>query len=114
FKCQEVVYKFVDFARVQGDKLQYADALWIQLPESPLYPVLEGRFPHPARTYETIALILEEFEKKRINTLIGERRTRLGATLTDVTIEVKREVFALSKLEHVYRQLINWTSDDDV
>ncbi|GJN71511.1 hypothetical protein Purlil1_1735 [Purpureocillium lilacinum] len=114
FKCQEVVDKFVDFARVQGDKLQYADALWIQLPESPLYPVLEGRFPHPARTYETIALILEEFEKKRINTLIGERRTRLGATLTDVTIEVKREVFALSKLEHVYRQLINWTSDDDV
>ncbi|UNI17453.1 Superkiller protein 3 [Purpureocillium takamizusanense] len=114
FKCQDVVDKFVDFARAQGDKLQYADALWIQLPDSPLYQVLEGRFPHPARTYETIALILEEFEKKRINTLIGERRTRLGATLTDVTVEVKREVFSLSKLEHIYRQLINWTSDDDV
>ncbi|KJZ76759.1 hypothetical protein HIM_03636 [Hirsutella minnesotensis 3608] len=113
YKAQDVVDKFVDFARVHGDKLQYADALWIQLPESPLYPILEGRFPHPARTYETIAHILEEFEKKRINTLIGERRTRLGARLSDVTVEVKREVFAQSKLEYIYRHLIDWTSQDD-
>lgn len=114
YKCQDVVDKFVDFARVHGDQLQYADALWIQLPESPLYPLLEGRFPKPARTYESIAHILEEFEKKRINTLIGERRTRLGAKLSDVTVEVKREVYALSKLEYIYRHLIDWTSDDDL
>lgn len=113
FRCQEAVDKFVDYARVHGDRLQYADALWIQLPEGPLYSILEGRFPHPARTYETIALILEEVERKRINTLIGERRTRLGSTLSDVTVEVKREVYGQSKLEHIYRQLINWTSDDD-
>ncbi|KAI9147799.1 Superkiller protein 3 [Paramyrothecium foliicola] len=114
FKCQDVVDKFVDFARVQGDRLQYADALWIQLPESPLYPILEGRFPQPAKTYESIAHILEEFEKKRINTLIGERRTRLGAKLSEVTLEVKREVYSQSKLEHIYRQLINWTNDDEL
>lgn len=114
YKCQDVVDKFVDFARVQGDPVQYADALWIQLPDSPLYPILEGQFPHPARTYESIAHILEEFEKKRINTLIGERRTRLGARLSDVTAEAKREVYSGSKLEHIYRQLINWTHDDDV
>ncbi|KAM4057901.1 tetratricopeptide repeat domain-containing protein [Hirsutella rhossiliensis] len=114
YKCQDVVDKFVDFARVHGDQLQYADALWIQLPESPLYPILEGRFPKPARTYETIAHILQEFEKKRINTLIGERRTRLGAKLSDVTVEVKREVYGQSKLEYIYRRLIDWTSDDDL
>lgn len=114
FKCQDVVDKFVDFARVRGDKLQYADALWIQLPESPLYVILEGRFPSPAKTYETIAIIIEDFERKRINTLIGERRTRLGAKLNEVTAEVKREVYGQSKLENIYKQLINWTSDDDL
>lgn len=114
YKAQDVVDKFVDFARVHGDELQYADALWIQLPESPLYGILEGRFPHPAKTYETIAHLIEKFEKHRINTLIGERRTKLGAKLSEVTIEAKREVYSQSKLEHVYRQLINWTSDDDL
>lgn len=114
YKAQDVADKFVDFARVRGDRLQYADALWIRLPESPLYSTLEGRFPAPAKTYETIAVILEDFEKKRINTLIGERRTRLGAKLNDVTLEVKREVYAQSKLEGIYRQLINWTTDDDL
>ncbi|KAI5466851.1 hypothetical protein BGZ63DRAFT_346287 [Mariannaea sp. PMI_226] len=114
YKCQDVVDKFVDFARVHGDQLQYADALWIQLPESPIYGILEGRVPHPAKTYESIAHIIETFEKKRINTMIGERRTRLGAKLSEVTLEVKREVYRQSKLEHIYRQLINWTSDDDL
>ena len=114
YKSQDVVIKFVDYVRVNGDALQYADALWIQLPESPLYPILEGRFPAPAKTYESIAHILEDYEKKRINNLIGERRTRIGARLGEVTLEVKREVYAQSKLEHIYRQLINWTSDDDL
>lgn len=114
YKCQDVVDKFVDHARVHGDQLQYADALWVRLPESPLYSILEGRFPQPAMTYESIAHIVENFEKKRINTLIGERRTRLGAKLSEVTLEVKREVYGQSKLEHLYRQLINWTNDDEL
>ncbi|ATY64697.1 antiviral (Ski3) [Cordyceps militaris] len=114
YKAQDVVDKFVDFARVRGDRLEYADALWIKLPESPLYSILEGRFPAPAKTYEIIAVILEDFEKKRIIALIGERRTRLGAKLSDVTLDVKREVYAQSKLEFIYRQLINWTTDDEL
>ncbi|CAI6093366.1 unnamed protein product [Clonostachys chloroleuca] len=114
YKSQDVVDKYLDYVRVHGDKVQYADALWIQLPESPLYPLLEGRFPPPGQTYDRVAGILEEFEKKRINTLIGERRTRLGAKLSEVTLEVKREVYGQSKLEGIYRQLINWTRDDDI
>ncbi|KAM0231006.1 hypothetical protein ACHAPO_008835 [Fusarium lateritium] len=114
YKAQDVVIKFIDFARVKGDDIQYAEALSIQLPESPLYPVLEGRFPHPAKTYETVALILEKYEKHRINTLIGERRTKLGAKLSEVTLDAKREVYSQSKLENIYRQLINWTNDDDL
>ncbi|KAI1109928.1 tetratricopeptide [Nemania sp. NC0429] len=113
YRCQDVVDKFVDFARAQGDRSQYVQALDIILPNSPIYPILEGRLPHPARTYETIAQILEVDEKKRINTLIGERRTRLGAKLSEVTVEVNREVLGQSRLAWIYEQLILWTNDDD-
>lgn len=114
YKCQDTIDKFIDFARVQGDRQQYVEALEVILPGSPIYPALEGRVPHPAKTYETIAQITETDEKKRVNTLIGERRTRIGARISDVTIEVKREVLGQSKLGHIYRELINWTADDDV
>ncbi|KAI1080427.1 TPR-like protein [Whalleya microplaca] len=114
YKCQDVVDKFIDYARAQGDRSQYVQALQLILPDSPIYPALEGRVPHPAKTYETIAQILEVDEKKRINTLIGERRTRLGAKISEVTLEVNREVLCQSKLAWVYEQLILWTPDDDI
>ncbi|CAK7222222.1 Superkiller protein 3 [Sporothrix bragantina] len=114
FKCQGVVDKFVGFARSKGDSQQIVDALGIILPDSPIYPTLVGRVPGPAATYETIAKLVEKDEQRRINTLIGERRTRLGARLVDVTIEVKSEVFATSPLTHIYSELINWTRDDDL
>ncbi|KAH9905761.1 tetratricopeptide [Xylariomycetidae sp. FL2044] len=114
YKCQDVVDKFIDFARARGDRPQYIQALYVILPGSPIYSDLEGRLPHPAKTYETIAQILEVDEKKRINTLIGERRTRLGAKLSEVTLEVNREVLCQSRLAHIYEQLISWSTDDDV
>ena len=113
-KCQDVVDKFIDFARTHGEHQQYVDALDLILPESPLYPFVQGRVPHPAKTYETQAQIVEREEKKRINTLIGERRTRIGARLTEVTLDVKREIFSQSRLGYVYGQLINWVTDDDL
>lgn len=114
YKCQDVIDKFIDFARSRGDRAQYVQALHLILPDSPIYPALEGRVPHPAKTYETIAQILEIEEKKRINTLIGERRTRLGAKLSEVTLEVNREVLCQSELGHIYEQLTLWAQDDDV
>ena len=114
YKCQDVVDKFIGYAQKNGERDQYADALSIILPESPLYPALEGRVPHPAKTYETIAQIVEGDEKRLINTLIGERRTRIGARINDVTLEVKREVFSTSRLGHLFRQLIDWSTDDDI
>ncbi|KAI1377961.1 tetratricopeptide [Hypoxylon crocopeplum] len=113
-KCQDVVDKFIDFARTRGDRAQYVQALHLIIPSSPLYPALEGRVPHPAKTYEIMAQILEVEEKKRINTLIGERRTRLGAKISEVTLEVNREVLCRSELGEIYEQLTLWTQDDDV
>lgn len=114
YKCQDVIDKFIDFARAQGERSQYVKALEIILPDSPIYPALEGRVPHPAKTFETIAQILEVDEKKRINTLIGERRTRIGAKIAQVTQEVNREVLSQSKLGTIYQQLTNWSNDDDI
>ncbi|ORY58778.1 tetratricopeptide [Pseudomassariella vexata] len=114
YKCQDVIDKFVDFARAQGSRLQYVQALEVILPGSPIYPALEGRVPRPDKTYDTIAQILEADERRRINTLIGERRTRIGARLNEVTTEVKREILGQSTLGHIYEQLISWSNDDDV
>ncbi|KAH6651983.1 tetratricopeptide [Truncatella angustata] len=114
YKCQDVVEKFLDFANAHGSRAQYAEALGAIVPDSPLYSALEGRVPHPAKTYEKIAQILETDEKKRINNLIGERRTRIGATLGSVTVEVNREILSQSSLGHIYEQLINWSTDDDI
>lgn len=114
YKCQEVVDKFIDHARAQGDREQYAQALDLIVPESPIYPALEGRVFHPSTTYEAQAQIVEAEEKKRINTLIGERRTRIGARVSEVTLEVKREIYGQSRLDYIYKQLINWTTNDDL
>lgn len=58
--------------------------------------------------------ITEAAEKEYINREIGERRTRLGARKENVTLEVKRDAFKQSKLEDLYRGLIDWTNDDAV
>ncbi|KAK4232002.1 hypothetical protein QBC38DRAFT_495261 [Podospora fimiseda] len=114
YKCQDTVDKFIDYVRTQGERQQLVEALDLILPESPIYPALEGRVPHPAKTYETQAKIVEEEEKKRINTLIGERRSRIGSRINEVTLEVKREVYHSSRLGYVYGQLINWLTDDEL
>lgn len=114
YKCRDVIDKFVDHARTQGDRLQYVDALDVILPGSPIYSVLEGSVPAPGKTYELQAQIVEAEEKKRINTLIGERRTRIGARVAEVTIETKREVYSQSRLLEIYQNVINWATDDDV
>ncbi|KAK4444986.1 Superkiller protein 3 [Podospora aff. communis PSN243] len=114
FKCQDAVDKFIDHARAQGERQQYVEALDVILPGSPIYSALEGRVPSPAKTYETQAQIIETDEKKRINTLIGERRTRIGARINEVTLEVKREIYSHSRLAEVYQHIIDWSADDEV
>ncbi|RKU44512.1 Superkiller protein 3 [Coniochaeta pulveracea] len=114
YKCQDVVDKFIDSARINGRPEQYVEALELILPESPLYSALEGRLPNPAKTYETMAQIIGESDSKQINTLIGERRTRIGAKVGEVTLEVKREVFTKSRLADLYRKIIDWSNDDDI
>lgn len=113
YKYQKTVDDFVDFARAHGDPQQYVDALGLTLPDSPVYSAVNGR-TRPAETYETIAKLLETQEKRQINTLIGERRTRIGARVSEVTIEVKREVLGASRLADIYREIVNWANDDDV
>ncbi|KAF2470489.1 uncharacterized protein BDR25DRAFT_35240 [Lindgomyces ingoldianus] len=113
-RSQSAVDKLVDFARKHGTKLQYSHALKTQLPTSPVYPFLEGRFPSPSAIYIRLAEVNEEYEAERIAKLIGARRARLGATLGNVTEEVKREVYEKSELEDIYENVINWTNDDEL
>ena len=114
YKCQVVVDTFLGFAKNQGTRLQCKKAQEIVLPTSPIYDYLEGRIPHPGHTYQIMAQITEFEEKERINKDIGERRTRLGAKIGQVTVEVKREVLRDSDLEELYEKIIDWSNDDEI
>ena len=96
-----------------GTRSQYKQALLLMLPYSSNYEDLGGLLPNPAYTYAKVAEITEAEERERINKEIGERRTRLGAKIGQVTTDVKREVFESSTLECIYSQIINWTTEDD-
>ena len=109
-----MVDKYVGFVKKHGTRTQYRNALELMLPTSSLYSYLEGRFPNPAYTYTKVVEIVEAEERERINKEIGERRTRLGAKIGEVTTEVKREVLEGSSLENLYGCIIDWTSDDDL
>jgi superkiller protein 3 len=114
YRCQDVVDKFLGFAKNQGTRMQHKRSLEMVLPTSPIYDYLEGRVPHPSHTYQIMAQITEFEEKERINKEIGERRTRLGATISQVTSDVKREVLRDSDLEELYTKIIDWSNDDEV
>ncbi|KAL8673541.1 MAG: hypothetical protein Q9168_002030 [Polycauliona sp. 1 TL-2023] len=111
-RCQTVVDKYTDFARKCGSRAQYRHSLEFLLPGSELYHYLEGRILHPAHTYTKIAELLEQDEKEKINYEIGQRRTRLGAKIDQVTADVKREVLQASDLETIYQCIVDWTEDD--
>ncbi|RFU29117.1 hypothetical protein B7463_g7213, partial [Scytalidium lignicola] len=114
FRCQSIVDTFLDYVKSQGSRLQHRRSLELILPTSPIYDFLEGRVPHPSHTYQIIAQIIEFEEKERSNKEIGERRTRLGAKISQVTTEVKREVMRDSELEEIYSHVIDWSNDDAV
>ncbi|KAF9731533.1 hypothetical protein PMIN06_009593 [Paraphaeosphaeria minitans] len=111
-KAQTAIDSLVDHARKHGTKLQYARALALQTPSSPIYSYLEGRLPQPAAVYTRLADIYEGEETATIKRQIDERRSRLGATLEGTTAEVKNEVYGASPLEDIYQNIIDWTSDD--
>ncbi|KAL8944791.1 MAG: hypothetical protein Q9216_000213 [Gyalolechia sp. 2 TL-2023] len=112
-RCQTVVDKYTDFARKCGSRSQYKHSLEILLPGSTLYDYLEGRILHPSYTYTRLSELVEQDEKEKINLEIGQRRTRLGAKVDQVTAEVKREVLQDSDLETLYQHVIDWTDDHE-
>ncbi|KAH0558732.1 hypothetical protein GP486_004622 [Trichoglossum hirsutum] len=113
-RSQTVIDKLIQFSQDHGTRAQYKQALGVLLPSGPLYDFLEGRLPHPSNTYIKLANIVETEEKERINREIGERRTRLGARIDQVTLDVKREVMSQSVLEEIYQNVIDWSNEDEV
>ncbi|KAJ5918059.1 hypothetical protein N7454_010434 [Penicillium verhagenii] len=112
--CQEVINKYITLAKRCGSIAQKKKCLEIQLPTSPVYDILEGRLHHPSLTYLRLIELAEPEEKEYINREIGERRTRLGARIEKVTMEVKREAFKNSELAKLYAGMIQWSNDDAV
>ena len=112
-QCQSAVDKYELFAKKHGSQKQYRTALELLLPTSPLYNFLEGRIPRPSHTFSRLLASAEAEEKEWINTQIGERRTRLGAKIAQVTQQVRAEAIEKFQVERLYTELISWTNEDD-
>ena len=113
-KCQTVIDKYTGDARKYGSRAQFKRSLEVLLPGSPVFEYLEGRIPDPGYMYTKVADLIEAEEKERINSEIGQRRTRLGARIDQVTRDVRREVLEKSRLEEIYSNIIDWTRDDEI
>ncbi|KAJ5816464.1 Tetratricopeptide-like helical [Penicillium robsamsonii] len=113
-RCQDLVNKYTKSMKNNGTISQHKHALELQIPGSPLYDFLEGRLPRPSQTYQRLIEITERQEREFINREIGERRTRLGARIEQVTQEVRREAANKSRLDQYYQGMIDWTNDDTV
>ena len=113
-RCQSVLDRYTSDAKKYGSRTQLKHSLEVYLPTGSLYEYLEGRIPHPGQTYSRIADLVEAEEKEKINTEVGQRRTRLGAKIDQVIVEVKREVLEHSQLEDLYGAVVDWTNDDEV
>ncbi|KAJ5510428.1 Tetratricopeptide-like helical [Penicillium expansum] len=113
-RCQDLINKYTKTMKNKGTLAQHKHALELQIPGSPLYEFLEGRLPRPSQTYQRLIEITERQEREFINREIGERRTRLGARIEQVTQEVRREAANKSRLDQFYQGMIDWTNDDAV
>ncbi|KAM3417777.1 hypothetical protein BST61_g6006 [Cercospora zeina] len=113
-RAQSTVDELTAFTKQYGTSTHNKKVLEVMLPGSPIYDALEGRIPRASHTLTRLIEITETEEAERIKKEISERRTRIGAKVGQVTVEVKREVFTNSDLEHLYQQLINWSTDDGV
>lgn len=112
-QCQSVIDKYELFAKKHGTPSQYRKALELILPTSKLYPTLEGRVLQPSLAYQRILESAQAEEKDWINSQIGERRTRIGSKIDQVTRQVKYEAISKFQVEDKYAAVIDWTRDDD-
>ncbi|CAK1365920.1 unnamed protein product [Cercospora beticola] len=113
-RAQSTVDELTAFTKQYGTSAHNKKVLEVMLPGSSIYDALEGRIPRASHTLTRLIEITETEEAERIKKEINERRTRIGAKVGQVTVEVKREVFTNSDLENLYQQLINWSTDDEV
>jgi len=114
YRCQSVVDKLLELTKRYGSRRQQQQALRVILPGSPVYEFLEGRVPAPAHTYSRLATLVEEDEAAWIAAQIADRRTRIGARVGQVSLEVRREAYATSELAEIYQNVVDWATDDEV
>ncbi|GAO47565.1 TPR-like protein [Saitoella complicata NRRL Y-17804] len=113
-KCAQTHEKLAAFIKEHGSTLQRVQVHSLILPSSPYYTFLEGRVFQPSLTLTRIVELLEPWESDTIKREIAKRRSRLGANISKINGEVRLEVFAQSKLDEYYLQLIDWTDEDEI
>ncbi|EME78074.1 uncharacterized protein MYCFIDRAFT_205391 [Pseudocercospora fijiensis CIRAD86] len=113
-RAQSTIDKLTEFTKLHGTAKQKKEVLKVLLPGGPIYDALEGRIPHASHTLTRLVEIAELEETQLISKEINEKRTRIGARVGQVTVEVKRDVYGKSELESLYQQIIDWSQDDEI
>ncbi|KIK67005.1 hypothetical protein GYMLUDRAFT_37036 [Collybiopsis luxurians FD-317 M1] len=132
-KCAETLQKYIDIRRERGTSAQLTDALYLLLPDSPLYHVLSTLPPpdptNPTSTstfqvqqaiyssltvIEEIIAILERDEEIYFKREFEKRRTRLNAGSPDqIRREIGCEVWGSSRLPFLYGQVLDQPDTSD-
>lgn len=101
----------IKFINSKGDEESRIRFLEMQLPSSPLYEFMEGRFPKVALTLQRLIKLISTKETSIINKTISKNKFKIssGKATNDTIYRIYNE----SKLPEYYQQLINVTHDDE-
>ncbi|KAK9475663.1 hypothetical protein V1514DRAFT_313181 [Lipomyces japonicus] len=112
-RATAIVNKLQNFVTEKGNIENNITLLKLILPKSPIFLFLEGRLPKPADSLEKLTSIVETSEKQQIVSTINKSKNKLGVSVSKVTKKIKREVYSSSELEDLYRELLNWSDDEN-
>lgn len=92
----EVLENAKVFARKNTSDANDIAMLKFQLPESPIFRYMEGRLPHPAKTYPKLILYQEKIEKKALLKYQNRNSSRLHAKDVKASMEAMYAIYSKS------------------
>ncbi|KAK9365405.1 hypothetical protein V1509DRAFT_675777 [Lipomyces kononenkoae] len=112
-RCASTANKMRGFVSDKGSRQDKIEMMKFLLPDSTVFQFLEGRIPHPAETLQNLTELIDSQGKETIQNSINKNRNKIGVNTAELTAKIKQKVYESSELEYYYRQLLNWSDDEN-
>ncbi|KAK9330575.1 hypothetical protein V1520DRAFT_340134 [Lipomyces starkeyi] len=112
-RCASMANKMRTFVSDKGSRQDKIEMLKFLLPDTTVFSFIEGRIPHPAETLQKLTELIESQDKETIQNAINKNRNKIGVNHAEVASKIKLKVYESSELEYYYRQLLNWSDDEN-